>query len=91
MAKKSPVQTTPPELICLGVRTALAYGAGCTLHPAEMLGEDWLRSGDWGCEPDTARQKLRASQADAPPRQLRLCCNRRPFRGWVGLAFMGYK
>jgi len=26
--------------------------SGRTMHPAEMLGDDWYTFGDWGIEPD---------------------------------------
>lgn len=55
MAKKFPLNPSHPERICWGCDrycpvSALACGNGAerTMHPAEMLGEDWYRFGDWG-------------------------------------------
>ena len=32
---------------------ACGNGSGRTLHPAEMLGDDWYTYGDWGLDVDT--------------------------------------
>ena len=57
MAKKFPLNPPHPERICWGCdkycaadALACASGSGRTLHPAEMIGEDWYTFGDWGLE-----------------------------------------
>ncbi|KIQ60860.1 DUF3079 domain-containing protein [Pseudomonas fluorescens] len=57
MAKLFPLSPKHPERICWGcdrycAATALACGNGAdrTMHPAEMIGEDWYLHGDWGLE-----------------------------------------
>ena len=61
MAKKFPLRPKHPERICWGCDKYCATdalmcgnGSGRTLHPAEMLGEDWYTFGDWGIEDDPA-------------------------------------
>ncbi|UUQ65057.1 DUF3079 domain-containing protein [Pseudomonas fuscovaginae UPB0736] len=58
MAKPFPINPKHPERICWGcdrycATNALSCGNGAdrTMHPAEMLGEDWYLHGDWGIEP----------------------------------------
>lgn len=55
MAKPFPINPKHPERICWGcdrycATHALACGNGAdrTMHPAEMLGDDWYLHGDWG-------------------------------------------
>ena len=62
MAKKFPLHPTHPERICWGCdrycsTDALACGNGSdrTMHPAEMLGEDWYLFGDWGIDPESEK------------------------------------
>lgn len=57
MAKKFPLNPRHPERICWGCDKYCAAdalgcgnGSGRTMHPAEMLGEDWYLYGDWGLE-----------------------------------------
>lgn len=57
MAKPFPISPKHPERICWGcdrycASTALACGNGAdrTMHPAEMIGEDWYLHGDWGID-----------------------------------------
>lgn len=57
MAKRFPLQPKHPERICWGCDKYCAAnelrcgnGAGRTLHPSEMLGDDWFEYGDWGIE-----------------------------------------
>lgn len=57
MAKKFPLHPSHPERICWGCDRycptgALACGNGAdrTMHPAEMLGDDWYLHGDWGVD-----------------------------------------
>jgi hypothetical protein len=57
MAKPFPISPKHPERICWGcdrycASTALACGNGAdrTMHPAEMIGEDWYLHGDWGVD-----------------------------------------
>ncbi|HAF92416.1 DUF3079 domain-containing protein [Pseudomonas sp. S5(2021)] len=57
MAKKFPLNPPHPERICWGCdRYCPADSLGCgngasrTMHPAEMLGEDWYEIGDWNIE-----------------------------------------
>lgn len=58
MAKPFPVNPKHPERICWGCDRycptgSLACGNGSdrTMHPAEMLGEDWYLHGDWDIVP----------------------------------------
>ena len=60
MAKKFPLHPAHPERICWGCdkycpveSLACGNGSGRTLHPAELLGEDWYEFGDWGLEVPT--------------------------------------
>ncbi|NTZ73614.1 DUF3079 domain-containing protein [Pseudomonas protegens] len=71
MAKPFPLCPKHPERICWGcdrycAANALACGNGSdrTMHPAEMLGEDWYLDGDWGIE-------MPADSEPAPQRQSR--------------------
>ena len=59
MAKKFTYGLRPahPERNCLGYdkycpadSLACGNGSGRTQHPAEMLGEDWYKWGDWGID-----------------------------------------
>ncbi|MDH0335256.1 MULTISPECIES: DUF3079 domain-containing protein [Pseudomonadaceae] len=57
MAKKFPLHPSHPERICWGCdrycpthSLACGNGADRTMHPAEMLGDDWYLHGDWGIE-----------------------------------------
>ncbi|MDH0959349.1 DUF3079 domain-containing protein [Pseudomonas chengduensis] len=57
MAKKFPLHPSHPERICWGCdrycpTNSLACGNGAdrTMHPAEMIGDDWYLHGDWGIE-----------------------------------------
>ena len=59
MAKPFPLHPKHPERICWGcdrycAATDLACGNGAdrTMHPAEMLGDDWYEHGDWGLAPE---------------------------------------
>ena len=61
MAKKFPLHPKHPERICWGCdkycptdSLGCGNGSGRTLHPAEMLGEDWYTWGDWGIAGDAA-------------------------------------
>lgn len=65
MAKKFPLHPIHPERICWGCDhycpandMRCGNGSSRTQHPAETLGEDWYRYGDWGIEvpdePDTS-------------------------------------
>ena len=58
MAKKFPLNPKHPERICWGCdrycpATSLACGNGAdrTMHPAELLGEDWYISEDGSIDP----------------------------------------
>jgi len=66
MAKKFPLHPKNPERICWGCdkycpadALGCGNGSGRTMHPAEMLGDDWYTYGDWGLEP--------AEETNAPP------------------------
>ncbi|HEN8704032.1 DUF3079 domain-containing protein [Pseudomonas putida] len=57
MAKKFPLHPSHPERICWGCdrycpsdSLACGNGADRTMHPAEMIGDDWYLHGDWGIE-----------------------------------------
>jgi hypothetical protein len=61
MAKKFPLNPKHPERTCWGCDKYCAAGnlqcgngSGRTEHPAEMLGEDWYKSPEWGIEPTDA-------------------------------------
>jgi hypothetical protein len=58
MAKPFPISPKHPERICWGCdrycpASSLACGNGSdrTMHPAEMIGDDWYLHGDWGIDP----------------------------------------
>lgn len=62
MAKKFPLHPTHPERICWGCdrycptdSLACGNGSGRTMHPAELLGDDWYTVGDWGFDEDDAK------------------------------------
>ena len=55
MAKKFPLHPKHPERTCWGCDKYCSVnslqcgnGSGRTQHPAEMLGDDWYKWGDWG-------------------------------------------
>lgn len=80
MAKPFPLNPSHPERICWGcdrycASNALACGNGAdrTMHPAEMLGEDWYRHGQWGIEPPDDRGS--AGDPDKPGPAVRLSQN----------------
>ena len=57
MAKKFPLNPKHPERTCWGCDKYCSVnalqcgnGSGRTQHPAEMLGEDWYKWGDWGID-----------------------------------------
>lgn len=59
VAKKFPLHPKNPERICWGCdkycpadALGCGNGSGRTLHPAEMLGDDWYTYGDWGIDPE---------------------------------------
>ncbi|KTC36996.1 MAG: DUF3079 domain-containing protein [Pseudomonas sp.] len=67
MAKPFPLSPKHPERICWGcdrycAANALSCGNGSdrTMHPSEMLGEDWYLHGDWGFD-------IPAGAEPAPP------------------------
>lgn len=71
MAKPFPISPKHPERICWGcdrycASTALACGNGAdrTMHPAEMIGEDWYLHGDWGIEVLDVTDKAPDENAD---------------------------
>ncbi|QTQ33850.1 putative protein DUf3079 [Aromatoleum bremense] len=64
MAKKFPLHPKHPERICWGCdkycptdSLACGNGSGRTMHPAEMLGDDWYTYGDWDLEPAEEAKK----------------------------------
>ena len=59
MAKKFPLHPKHPERVCWGCdrycsTNELACGndSDRTMHPAELLGDDWYTVGNWGLEDD---------------------------------------
>jgi len=61
MAKKIPLNPKHPERICWGCDKYCSAdslncgnGSGRTQHPAELIGEDWYKWGDWGIEDPAA-------------------------------------
>ncbi|WP_296272573.1 DUF3079 domain-containing protein [Pseudomonas sp. UBA6323] len=66
MAKKFPLHPSRPDRICWGCdrycpadSLACGNGADRTMHPVEMLGDDWYEHGDWGM--DLAEPQEKAS------------------------------
>ena len=62
MAKKFPLHPKHPERICWGCdrycptdELACGNGSDRTMHPAELLGDDWYTVGDWGLDDDVER------------------------------------
>ncbi|WP_332611890.1 DUF3079 domain-containing protein [Achromobacter sp. ESBL13] len=60
MAKKFPMHPKHPERVCWGcdqycASDAMKCGNGSdrTMHPAELLGDDWASVGDWGFEEES--------------------------------------
>ncbi|MDH1263311.1 DUF3079 domain-containing protein [Pseudomonas sp. GD03944] len=69
MAKPFPLNPKHPERICWGcdrycASNALDCGNGAdrTMHPAEMLGDDWYEHGDWGIEPPVQAGEIKPGQ-----------------------------
>ena len=59
MSKKFPIHPKNPERICWGCdkycpkdSLACGNGSGRTMHPMELLGDDWHLTGDWGFDLD---------------------------------------
>ena len=74
MSKKFPLLPKHPERICWGCdrycpATDLACGNGAdrTMHPAEMLGEDWFLHGDWGFDTLENPNDVQAGETSPPP------------------------
>lgn len=73
MAKKFPLHPKHPERICWGCDKYCAAdalgcgnGSGRTMHPAEMLGDDWYMHGDWGLDlPEDTPDPSRAADTQA--------------------------
>lgn len=72
MAKKFPLHPRHPERICWGCdrycpANSLACGNGAdrTMHPVEMLGDDWYRHGDWGIDVAEAEDDAEAGARKA--------------------------
>ena len=64
MAKKFPLHPKHPERICWGcdrycAADAMACGNGSdrSMHPAELLGDDWYTVGNWGLEVKPTRHR----------------------------------
>jgi hypothetical protein len=74
MAKKFPMHPKHPERICWGCdrycpTDAMSCGNGSdrTMHPIELLGDDWASVGDWGFEEtDDARHAAQTAATQAP-------------------------
>jgi hypothetical protein len=63
MAKRFPLRPGHPERICWGCdKYCPADNMGCgngserTMHPAEMLGDDWYEDPAWGIDPEHAEE-----------------------------------
>lgn len=74
MAKKFPLRPKHPERICWGCDKYCAAdalmcgnGSGRTLHPAELIGEDWYLHGDWGLDLDEADDPSAHKSPANPP------------------------
>ncbi|MGN0926589.1 DUF3079 domain-containing protein [Pseudomonas sp. KB-10] len=73
MAKKFPLHPSRPDRICWGCdrycpadSLACGNGADRTMHPVEMLGDDWYEHGDWGM--DIAEPKENLADDTSPVR-----------------------
>lgn len=71
MAKKFPVNPANPERACWGCDRycpakdlACGNGSGRVQHPAEMLGPDWHKQGDWGLDLDENAASFYPSKAN---------------------------
>lgn len=78
MAKPFPLHPKHPERICWGcdrycatADLACGNGADRTMHPVEMLGDDWYEHGDWGvlvpADVTPAPAPPQAPTVDTPP------------------------
>ncbi len=72
MAKVFPLHPSHPERICWGCdlycparSLACGNGADRTMHPAEMLGEDWYLHGDWGISAEQIEREQRRAESAA--------------------------
>lgn len=68
MAKKFPLHPKHPERICWGCdkycpanALGCGNGSGRTMHPAEMLGDDWYEVGDWGLDIEDAGEQRKTA------------------------------
>lgn len=79
MAKKFPLHPKHPERICWGCEKFCSVddlqcgnGSSRTLHPAELMGEDWYLFGDWGFDAEAideieARGNIAPGAGGMPP------------------------
>jgi len=74
MAKKFPMHPKHPERVCWGcdqycATDAMKCGNGSdrTMHPIELLGDDWASVGDWGFDDaGDAREKAVVENPSMP-------------------------
>jgi Protein of unknown function (DUF3079) len=62
--KKFPLNPKHPERVCWGCdhycpadSLMCGNGSGRTEHPAEIMGEDWYKWGDWGLDPEAKQNQ----------------------------------
>ncbi|WAJ39146.1 DUF3079 domain-containing protein [Pseudomonas sp. GOM7] len=74
MSKKFPLLPKHPERVCWGCdrycpATDLACGNGAdrTMHPVEMLGDDWYLDGDWGFATPENPNDVQTGETSPPP------------------------
>lgn len=74
MTKKFPLHPKHPERICWGCdrycptdALACGNGSGRTLHPCEMLGDDWYLHGNWGLDIEASEAAGSARSTDFDP------------------------
>jgi len=70
MAKKFPMHPKRPERVCWGcdqycASDAMKCGNGSdrTMHPAELLGDDWASVGNWGFEDESKEASAQNKKA----------------------------
>lgn len=75
MAKKFPLHPKYPERICWGCdkycpvdNLGCGNGSSRTMHPSEVLGDDWYLCGDWGLDvPDASKAVAETTPAPGKP------------------------
>ncbi|MGP0173406.1 DUF3079 domain-containing protein [Pseudomonas sp. NCHU5208] len=60
-------QTLGLDRYCPATDLACGNGADRTMHPAEMLGEDWYLHGDWGFATPENPNDVQTGETSPPP------------------------